>query len=128
MSPQLWYVTWLPVIPVLLVHLAGVITASVLLLRRRTTPALLALLGFGALFVATLADLARQPLLMLLPPRMSLSQVALTNAGLGCCCSLLDVLAFTALLVALWQGTPTEAPAQADEVVEATWEEVAEWQ
>lgn len=95
-------VNLLPAIPVLLAHLGGVVAAVILLVRqeKRNTPALLALIGFGLLVVLDLANLARGPLIRLLSHRAAVG-ARLTVAGVGCCCSIVDVAGIVCLIVAI---------------------------
>jgi hypothetical protein len=98
------YPTIIPVLPILLVHLAGVVVAVILLVRHRSTPAILALIGFGVLFIVSLADLGRGPLIGLLTRQAGMQRFWIANASVGCCCSVFDVAAFVCLIVALWQA------------------------
>ena len=99
------YPTIIPVLPILLVHLAGVVVAVILLVRHRSTPAILALIGFGVLFIVSLADLGRGPLIGLLARQATrMQQFWIANTGVGCCCSVFDVAAFVCLIVAIWQA------------------------
>ncbi|RLC62961.1 MAG: hypothetical protein DRI48_08965 [Chloroflexi bacterium] len=128
MFQQPWYLNVLPLLPILLVYLAGIVVAIVLLVRHRGTPAILALIGFGVLFVVALASLVKGPLVGVLGQQlarqMRMSQFWAVNAGLGCCCSVLDVIAIVCLIVAIWQAlssahaTGDEAVARGDEEVE----------
>jgi len=104
---NIWYVSVLPMLPVLLARLAGIVVAIILLVRRRTTSAILALIGFGVLFVVSLAGLGRNPLVGLLVRRGGVGQrqLPIVSTGLGCCCSILDLVAIVCLIVALWQAS-----------------------
>jgi len=102
MFQQPWYVMILPVLPILLVHLAGVVVAIILLVRRGGTPAILALVGFGVLFILDLASFGRGPLVELLAGQAR--QLVVVSTGLSCCCSVLDVAAVVCLIVAIWQA------------------------
>jgi len=98
------YPTIISVLPILLVHLAGVVVAVILLVRHRSTPAILALIGFGVLFIVSLADLGRGPLIGLLAQQAGMQRFWIANASVGCCCSVFDVAAFVCLIVAIWQA------------------------
>jgi hypothetical protein len=103
-----------------LVHLVGIVVAIILLVRRRSTPAILALIGFGVLFVVNLASLGRGPLTGLLARQMRVNQYWISNAGVGCCCSIFDVAAIICLIVAIWQAvsaTGGEEVAEVEEMV-----------
>jgi len=102
MLEQPWYVMILPMLPLLLAHLAGVVVAIVLLVRRGGAPAILALVGFGILFLANLASLGRGPLIGALAEQTR--RFVLVSSGVNCCCSVVDVAAIVCLIVALWQA------------------------
>lgn len=98
------YATIISALPILLVHLAGVVVAVILLVRRRSTPAILALVGFGVLFVVDIANFGRSPLVGLLARQGGMNWLWIANTGIGCCCSIFDVAAIVCLIVALWQA------------------------
>lgn len=104
------YLSVLPVLPILLAHLAGAVVSVVLLMRqeRRNKTALLALIGFAALFVVDLANLAKAPLTQWLVRQGGLHQFWVANTGLGCCCSIIDVAAIVCLIMAVWQAVGDE--------------------
>jgi hypothetical protein len=122
MFQQPWYVTILPVLPILLAHLAGIVVAVILLVRHGGTPAILALIGFGVLFVADLAGFAGGPLVGLLASQTR--QFLIANVGVGCCCSVLDVVAIVCLIVAIWQAVSGAAAGETVEEIEEAVEEV----
>ncbi len=106
------YIQVLPVLsmlPILLVHLAGVVVAIVLLVRRRGTPAILSLVGFGILFIMDLVSFARPWLINLLARQGMMRQFMFVNTGMGCCCSIIDTLALVCLIVAIWQAVSAGA-------------------
>jgi type III secretory pathway component EscS len=105
MFQQPWYFLLLSALPILLAHLAGAIVAVVLLVRQKqkSTPAILALIGFGLLFILDLADFGRDPLIGWLG-RRAVRQFWTINTGIGCCCGIFDVAAAVCLIVALWQA------------------------
>lgn len=115
MFQQPWYVTILPALPILLAHLAGIVVAVILLVRHGGTPAILALIGFGVLFVADLAGFAGGPLVGLLASQTR--QFLIANVGVGCCCSVLDVVAIVCLIVAIWQAVSGAAAGETVEEV-----------
>lgn len=104
-----WYVTVLPVLPILLVHLAGVVVAVILLVRRSGTPAILSLVGFGLLFVLDLVSFARNPLTRFLVGQVGVRQILFVNTGVNCCCGLLNMIALACLVVAIWQAVSVAA-------------------
>lgn len=97
----------LPAIPLLLVHLAGVVVAIILVVRleERRLPAVLALIGFGLLFLLDLANFGRGPLITyyVQSPRAPLAP-SFVDASVGCCCSIFEVVATTFLIVSIWQA------------------------
>jgi len=103
MSYQPWYILVLPTLPVLLAYLAGVVVAVILVVRHRSTPAILALVGFGVLFLVALAGLGHRPLSRLVAMRGGMGRFGV-DAGVGCCCSVFDVIAVVCLIVAMWQA------------------------
>ncbi len=98
----------LPALPTLLAHLAGVVVAIVLLVRQRerSLPPILAVVGFGLLFVIDLANFARGPLINLISQRTA-AGVRAGVTGVGCCCSIVDVAATVCLIIALTQALST---------------------
>ncbi len=102
-SPGL--VNVLPTIPILLIHLAGVVAAVILLARQkeRSLPAVLALIGFALLLVLDGANLARGPLIRFLSHRTA-AGIRSAVIGVGCCCSIFDVAASVCLIMAIWQS------------------------
>jgi hypothetical protein len=98
-------VNLLPAIPLLLVHLAGVVVAIILLVRqqKRRIPAVLALIGFGLLFVLDGANFARAPLINFASHQTGVG-VRSVVTSVGCCCSVFDVAATTCLIIAIWQA------------------------
>ena len=99
----------LPRLPILLVHLAGVVAAIVLLVRRRGTPAILSLVGFGLLFIMDLVSFAGPWLINLLVRQGMTHQLMFANAGMSCCCNTIDMLALVCLIVAIWQAVSVGA-------------------
>jgi len=104
------YATIVSALPILLVHLAGVVVTVILLVRRRSTPAILAVIGFGVLFMLDLANFGRGPLIGLLARQSGMRQFWIANTGIGCCCSIFDVAAVVCLIVALWQAVSGLSP------------------
>lgn len=103
----------LPAVPVLLAHLAGIVVAVVLLIRREEPiiAPVLALIGFGLLVVLDGANLVRGPLIRLLSHRTE-AGVRLIVASVSCCCSLINVAAIVCLIVAIWRSFSGEIRAR----------------
>lgn len=102
---SLGFVRALPAIPVILVHLAGVIVAGILIIRRdgSATAPVLALIGFGLLLVLDVANFARGPVIGQLLRRTAVGDRAAVT-GVSCCCGLVDVAAAVCLIAAVWQA------------------------
>lgn len=112
--------TYIAHIALTLAYLAGLIVAILLLVRVKGTPAILATVAFGVLFLASLGDLLRIAFLQALIVRLleirtiHLPRVA---GGFECCCGILQLAAIVCLIIAIWQavvgskqeGTPTAA-------------------
>lgn len=113
------FLSILPTLPILLAHLGGAIAAIILLSRyqQKRSPALLALIGFGTLFVTDLASFARAPLAGLLYRQApGVQRFWTVNTSLGCCCSVIDVAAIVCLIFALWQAiSGPDAASEGDE-------------
>ncbi len=93
-----------PRLPLILVYLAGLVVAIILAVRYRSTPAILALIGFGVLFIMSLVGFGRGPLVTALARRAGARGFVATSTSIGCCCGAIDVLAIVCLIVALWQA------------------------
>lgn len=113
---QPWYTLILPALPVLLAHLAGVVVAIILLVRRRSTPAILALIGFGVLILTDLASLGRSPLIGWLARQGGIRQFWTASTGVDCCCSIFDVAAIVCLIAAILQAVSTTSGERVQEL------------
>ena len=98
-----WFVI-LPVLPVLLAYLGGAIVALILVIRQRSLPAILALIGFTVLAAMVLFNFLRAPVIEFMVRRGPFRHLGLAHASLGCCCSVFDVAAIACLIIALWQA------------------------
>lgn len=109
------FVNVLPLFPVLLAHLAGVVVAVFLLTRSegRRTAAALALLGFALLSALDLAKAAQGPLIGLLSRRTA-TCIRLVTAGVGCCYSVFEVTAVLCFIIAIWQAMPCHSARKAE--------------
>lgn len=101
---QSWFLTLLPALPILLVYLAGVVVAIILLIRHKSTPAILALIGFAILLLLDLASFGRAPLISAIARQGGMQQFVAVNTGVGCCCNLINMAAITCLIVGIWQA------------------------
>ncbi|RLC89991.1 MAG: hypothetical protein DRI77_15160 [Chloroflexi bacterium] len=84
-----------------------------MLVRHRGTPAILALAGFGVLFIVDLVSFGKAPLIRFLARQTGMRQFVLVNTSVGCCCSVFDMLAIVCLIVALWQTVSGAAAGEA---------------
>jgi hypothetical protein len=112
------WITLLPAIPLILVNLAGLTVSTILVVRHRTTPAILALLGFALLLLLSLANLGRGPLTTLLVREAGVRNFLVANTSIGCCCSAIDAVAIALLVVAIYRavaGTHAAQPSEADD-------------
>ena len=105
MTPVPGFLDLLPAIPVLLVHLAGMVVATMLLVRQQgeRTAGLLALIGFAVLLILDLAGFAQGTLIRFLSRRTA-TGIRLAHISVACCCSILDIAAIVCLIVAIWQA------------------------
>ncbi len=116
------YLMLIPRLVLLLVYLAGLVVAILLLVRAKSTAAILAAVAFGLLILVSLGQIV-----LSLPPVAE--QLFFTSQwlslSLSCCCSLFDVAAIVCLIVALWQavsGTSAKETEQ-ESFYDETWEE-----
>jgi|YNPNPStandDraft_1061719.scaffolds.fasta_scaffold00547_6 hypothetical protein len=98
-----WFVI-LPVLPILLAYLGGVTVALILVIRQRSLPAILALIGFTVLAAMVLFNFLRAPVIEFMVRGRIFRNPGVAHAGLGCCCSVFDVAAIVCLITALWQA------------------------
>ena len=102
-----------------LAHLAGLIVAIVLLRKAKGTPAILAAVAFGLLFLQDLGAIVRRIFLdRVLGNLTNIQGVWEIN---NCCCGILQLAAAICLVIALWQalaGTGTAAE-EVEEAAEA---------
>jgi hypothetical protein len=105
MSPVSGLSSVLPAIPVLLVHLAGMVVAIVLLVLQqgRRTAGVLALIGFALLLILDLASFAQGTLIRFLSRRTP-AGIGFAHISVACCCSVFDIAAIVCLIVAIWQA------------------------
>lgn len=87
-------------------HLAGLVVAIMLLVRKKGTAAVLAAVAFGLLIlldIGYILDLAflREALGRAI---RSARGLAWATGGLNCCCGLFDLIAVGCLIAALWIG------------------------
>ena len=101
-------------------HLAGLVVAIILLLKVKGTPAILATVAFGLLFIQDIGSIMRSAFLdRLIIRQMVAGRTLWALNSLGCCCGALNLIATVCLIIAVWQAVSATA---AEETVE---EEVA---
>jgi hypothetical protein len=117
------YLMLIPQLALLLVHLAGLVVAILLLVRAKSTAAILAAVAFGLLTLLSLGQI-----IQMLPP----VSAQIYSAGpwlpvsLSCCCSLFDAAAIVCLIVAIWQAVSGTGAKETEESFDETWEEEAD--
>lgn len=94
-------------------HLAGLIVAIILLSRRKGTPAILAAVSFGLLFLQDVGQIVRRIFLD------NSIQGMLGRGGVwevsNCCCGLIELAALGCLVVAVYQAVSGPAASPDDE-------------
>ena len=118
MPQQSWFLAVLPVLLILLAHLAGLVVSIILLVRHKGTAAVLALIGFAVRLILDLASFGRPSLTRLLAQRGGVRGFLAASTGVGCCCSVIDVVAIVCIIVALWQALSGGVEPAPDEVGE----------
>jgi len=99
-------------------HLAGLVVAIILLFRVKGTPAILATVAFGLLFIQDIGAIMRVAFLdKLIIRQMIAGNTPWAMNSLGCCCGLLDLVAIICLIVALWQAVSATGGEQMEEVM-----------
>jgi hypothetical protein len=95
------YALIIPYLAALLAHLAGLVAAIILLIRSRTTPALLSVVGFAvlAMFDVFQFVLGMPPVFEVWAPS-AMAWLWIIN----CCCSVFNVAAIACIIVAIWQA------------------------
>jgi hypothetical protein len=101
----------------LLVHLAGLIVAIILLGKAKSTPAILSTVAFGLLLIQDVGTIMRvtfldQYIVRQMP--FSFRTISWAMGGLGCCCSLFNLVAFVCLIIALWQALSGQTVEEAE--------------
>lgn len=93
---------WLiPALPVILVHIAGIVVSIVLLRRARTRSAVLALVAFSVLLLTDLGSGLFQILTpLVLIPRAGPRLFETTSIASSLCCTTLDAIALVLLIIA----------------------------
>ena len=106
--------------------ISSTVVSVILVMRHRTTPATLALIGFALLALLSLANLGRNPLATLLVGQGGVRYYLLANTSIGCCCSAVDAVAIALLVVAIYRavgGANGSQPPAGDDSAEASPQE-----
>lgn len=102
--------SYAPLIALTLAYLAGLVVAILLLVKVKGTPAILATIAFGLLFILGVGQIARLAFLDQVV-RKQLSQIRWGIGGFDCCCGILQLAAIVCLIIAIWQAIkPTASP------------------
>ncbi len=89
----------------ILAHLAGLVVAVLLLVRRKGTAPILATAAFALLVILDAARIVETALLPAILRQMRAPRVIPWIGGsLNCCCGLLDLVAWGCLIAAIWLG------------------------
>jgi len=98
--------TYLPRVLVALGHLVGLVVAIILVVRKKGTAAVLALVAFIVLLLLDIGAVLRMAFLDRRLAGLIDSPQGMQWAfgGLSCCCGILDLVAIICLVVALWKG------------------------
>lgn len=89
----------------ILAHLAGLVVAVLLLVRRKGTAPILATAAFALLVILDAARIVETALLPAIARQMrTLRALPWLGGGTTCCCGLLDLVAWGCLIAALWLG------------------------
>ncbi len=106
-------------VAMIVAHLAGLVVAVYLLVRRKGTAPILATAAFALLVVLDAARIVETALLPALARQIRTPRVMLWIGGsTTCCCGLIDLIAWGCLIAALWfalgrpqePSTPPEGP------------------
>lgn len=89
----------------ILTHLAGLVVAVLLLVRRKGTAPILATAAFALLVILDAARIVEMALLPDIVRQIrSLRALPWIRGGTTCCCGLLDLVAWGCLIAAIWLG------------------------
>jgi hypothetical protein len=92
-------------IALIVAHLAGLVVAVILLVRRKGTAPILATVAFGLLVLLDAARIVQTALLPALSRQIRAPRTLLwIGGGMTCCCGLLDLVAWGCLIAAIWMG------------------------
>jgi hypothetical protein len=109
------WITLLPAIALILADLAALVASIILIVRHRTTPAILATIGFALLLMSRIADIGRSPLAALLAEQGGMRYFLAANTSIGCCRSAVYAVAIALLVIAIYRaiaGDPAAQPYQ----------------
>lgn len=88
-----------------LAHLAGLVVAVILLVRRRGTAPILATAAFALLVLLDAARIVQTALLPAIAQQIRSPRVLPWIGGVAtCCCGFFDLVAWGCLIAAIWMG------------------------
>lgn len=89
----------------ILAHLAGLVVAVLLLVRRKGTAPILATAAFALLVILDAAHIVETALLPAIARQIRAPRaLPWIGGGANCCCGLLDLVAWGCLIAAIWLG------------------------
>jgi hypothetical protein len=97
--------SYVTLIALTLAYLAGLVVAILLLVKVKGTPAILATVAFGLLFILGLGQIAHAAFLeRLVLDQLRPGQARWGIGSLNCCCGTLQLAAIVCLIIAIWQA------------------------
>jgi hypothetical protein len=102
-------------IALIVAHLAGLVVAVILLVRRKGTAPILATAAFGLLVLLDAAQIVQTALLPAIARQIRAPRVLPWIGGsMTCCCGLLDLVAWGCLIAAIWVGLGGEVKGESE--------------
>ncbi len=106
-----------------LAHLAGLVVAVILLVRRKGTAPILATAAFALLVILDAAQIVQTALLPTIARQIRAPRVLpWIGGGATCCCGLLDLVAWGCLIAAIWMGIGRP---EAEQEIQSAKEEIS---
>ncbi len=101
-----------------LAHLAGLVVAIILLVRKKGVAATLATIAFVLLLLLDVGWILRTASLDdRIWQALTFRTIPWAIGGLNCCCGLFDLGAIVCLIIALWRGISGPAAGEAEEEI-----------
>lgn len=102
----------------ILAHLAGLVVAVILLVRRKGTAPILATAAFALLVLLDAAQIVQKALLSASARQIRAPRVLpWIGGGATCCCGFLDLVAWGFLIAAIWIGMGGPESAEQEETL-----------